>query len=169
MSAKSICSFMFTALALVIVAGTGCEKPGAGHGDHGDHSHEGHDHGHEHAHDHPAHGPNGGHIFPLDTDKYQAEWKKYSDNNVIKIHILDASGKKAAPIAASSITITPKVGEGNLSFELPADSPENGLSSVFMLDDAELALGIPLGVDIKIMAGDEVINGEIKAHAPLDH
>ena len=166
MSTKSLFSCMLATLALVMFVSVGCEEPGAGAGGgEGGHAHA----GHAHAHDHPAHGPNGGHIFPLDTDEFQAEWKKYSDNNVIKICILDATGSKSMPIAAESVTITPKAGEGDVSFVLPAESPENGLASFFKLDDADLALGIPLGVDIEIKVGDKTIKGEIKAHEPLDH
>ena len=73
------------------------------------------------------------------------------------------------PIAADKITISPKVGEGDEAFDLAAESPEDGKASVFMLEDAALAMGIPLGVDIKIMADGKAINGEIKAHEPLDH
>ena len=43
------------------------------------------------------------------------------------------------------------------------------MASVFKLDDADLALAIPLGVDIQIEVGDKTVKGEIKAHAPLDH
>lgn len=170
MSTKSLLSCLLATLALgMFVVSVGCEKPGAGDGHaHGDHDHD-HDHGHGHAHDHPAHGPNGGHIFPLDTEEFQAEWKKYSDNNVIKIITLDAAGKKNFPIAASSVTISPKVGEGDVSFELPAESSENGLASVFKLEDPDLATAIPLGVDIQIKVGDKMVKGEIKAHVPLDH
>ena len=85
LSVKSISSFFLAGLALFMFAAVGCESPDAGHGDgHGAHDHAGHDHDH----DHPAHGPAGGHIFPLDTDEYQAEWKKYSDNNKIRMYIL---------------------------------------------------------------------------------
>lgn len=127
MSVKSFFSCLLATLALgMFVVSVGCEKPVAedGHGDHG-HAHDDHDHEHDHAHDHPPHGPNGGHIFPLDTDEFQAEWKKYTDNNVIKIITLDATGKKNFPIAASSVSVTPKVGEGDVSFELTAESSEN--------------------------------------------
>ena len=168
MPAKAILSFLFTALALMVIAGTGCENHKADGGGDAHAGHDGHD-GHAHAHDHPAHGPYGGHIFPLDTEEFQAEWKKYSDNNVIKIYFLDAAGKKTMPIAAESVTITPKAGEGDESFVLPAESPENGVASVFKLDDAALAVSIPLGVDIEFKVGDKTVKGEIKAHEPLDH
>lgn len=168
MSTKSLFSCLFATLALAVFVTVGCENPGTGDG-HGDHGHA-HDHDHDHAHhDHPPHGPSGGHIFPLDTDEFQAEWKKYSDNNVIKIITLDAAGKEITPVAASSVLITPQVGEGDVSFTLPAESSENGLASVFKLDDAALAVAISLGVDIEIKVGDKTIKGEIKAHKPLDH
>ncbi len=170
MSVKTLSTYFLTGLALLMFAAVGCENPEAGNGhdhEHGEHDHD-HD-GHGHAHDHPPHGPNGGHIFPLDTDGYQAEWKKYSDNNMIRIYILDAEGKKAMPIAADSFTVTPKVGEGDLSFTLLPENPTDGLSPVYALDDRDLAVAIPLGVDIEIKMGDKTIKGEIKAHQPLDH
>ena len=163
MSAKSMFPCLLATLALVMFVSVGCEKPSSGNGQGGS------GHAHVHDHDHPAHGPNGGHIFPLDTDEFQAEWKKYSDNNVIKIYFLDAAGKKTMPIAAESVMITPKAGEGDESFVLPAESPENGVASVFKLDDAALAVSIPLGVDIEFKVGDKTVKGEIKAHEPLDH
>ncbi len=168
MSIKSLSSFFLGALALVVFTAVGCEKPSEGYGD--GQNHDSPAAGHEHVHDHPAHGPNGGHMFPLDTEEFQAEWKKYTDNNVIKIYVLDAAGKEPALIKADSFVITPKVGEGGDSFELKADAAdENGMSSVYMLDDADLAMAIPLGVDIEIKVGEKTMKGEIKAHEPLDH
>ena len=62
-----------------------------------------HAHDHDHADDghgeggdeeaHAAHGPNGGHIFKFDSPEYVGEWQKFSDNNVIKMHILDKDQK----------------------------------------------------------------------------
>jgi len=164
MSVKSISSFFLAGLALIMFAAVGCENPEAGHGGHG--------HGelaHELEHDHPAHGPFGGHIFPLDTDEYQAEWKKYSDNTIIRMYMLDAEGKKAAPVAVESFTVTPKVGEGAEPFVLAPEDSENGMASVYMLDDANLAIAIPLGVNIEIKMGDKTIKGEIKSHEVRDH
>lgn len=166
MFVKSISSFFLAGLALFMFAAVGCGNPEAGRaGGPGEHGHD-----HDHAgHDHPAHGPSGGHIFPLDTDQYRAEWKKYMDNNVIKMIILDAAGKKAVPVAVDSFTVTPKVGEGIEPFVLQAENPENGMASVYMLDDAELAIAIPLGVDIEIKMGNKTIKGEIKSHEVRDH
>ena len=170
LSVKSISSFFLAALALFMFAAVGCENPKADGDGHAAHEHDGHEHdGHGHDHDHPAHGPNGGHIFPMDTDEYQAEWKKYMDNNKIRMYILDAEGKEAAPIAVDSFTVTPKVGEGVEPFELEAEDPKDGMSAVYMLDDARLAIAIPLGVNIEIKMGDKTIKGEIKSHEVRDH
>ncbi|MEM9943974.1 MAG: hypothetical protein AAF939_20615 [Planctomycetota bacterium] len=140
--------------------------------DHGDHDHDGdHDHGHDdHAHDHPPHGPNHGHIFDLDTDGHQGEWCKYPDNNVIRMFILDAKGKKNVPVKIDSFTVRPKVGADEEEFVLePEEANENGETATYKLDDEDLYRAIPLGVDIEIKSGDQTWKGEIKAHKPLDH
>ena len=65
--------------------------------------------------------------------------------------------------------MTPKVGEGVEPFELEAEDPKDGMSAVYMLDDARLAIAIPLGVNIEIKMGDKTIKGEIKSHEVRDH
>jgi hypothetical protein len=140
-------------------------------GDHDgdDHDHDGDDHDHAQS-DHPAHGPFGGHIFALEPNEFQGEWKKYTDSNVIKMYILDADGKKEVSQKVDSFTVTPKVGNDEGGFVLEPENPdEQGLAAVYMLDDQDLSIAIPLGVDIEIKIGDKVFKGEIKAHKPLDH
>ena len=169
MSLKSIASGSLALFAVLIFAAVGCDNPPADGHNHDDHAHEGHAH-EGHGHDHPAHGPNGGHIFPTDSDMCQFEWKKYNDTNVTEIYALDKEGKNNMPIAATSLIITPKVGEGDVSFELTAkDADPDGKTAVYMLDDADLKIAIPLGVNIEIKMGDKTVKGEIKAHKPLDH
>lgn len=177
-------SLMPLALCLLaMVAYVGCEKPAGETGDghsHSDHDHD-HDHGdHDHAHgdddhdhdhaDHPAHGPNNGHLFAFDNADFQGEWCKYKDNNVIRMYLLDKSGKEPAPLKVDSFVVKPLVGNDDTSFELTAENADDqGLASTFMLDDQTLSIAIPLGVKIVVTAGDQTMTGEIKAHEPLDH
>ena len=87
-----------------------------------------------------------------------------------KMYLLDAAGKKEVAQKVDSFTVTPKVGSEEEGFTLVAEkADEQGLSAVYMLDDQQLSIAIPLGVDIEIKIGDKVYKGEIKAHEPLDH
>jgi hypothetical protein len=181
MRINSTSSLIVAILAVAMFAVNGCDNGGpstdgsgktnSGAGDH-DHDHD-HDHDGDHDHDasdHPAHGPFGGHIFALEPNEFQGEWKKYTDSNVIKMYILDAAGKEAVAQKVDSFTVTPKVGNDETGFVLEPESPdEQGLSAVYVLDDQELSIAVPLGVDIEIKIGDKVFKGEIKAHEPLDH
>lgn len=175
MRSNSLVSLFLTVIALVVFASTGCDKPSgtenAAKSSPADHDHEGDDHAHDHeGHDHPAHGPFGGHIFELDSEDFQGEWKKYKDNDVIKMYLLDAAGKKAAAAKVDSFIVTPKVGNDNAGFTLmPEEADADGVTAVYSLDDKDLAIAIPLGVDIEIKIGDKVYKGQIKAHEPLDH
>ena len=160
---------MVTALGFFVTGCNDSEDPNPkdehGHGDH-DHDH-GHDHGH--GHDHPPHGPNGGHIFDLDSKDYSVEWCKFKDNDVIKMHILGSDNKNTA-IKVDSFTVTPLAGNDDLKFELTAENADDdGKASTFMLDNADLCTAIPLGVAIEIKSGDKTFKGEIDAHEPLDH
>ena len=189
MRLNSLTRLTLAAIAIVVFATSGCDRPPAGgsgspgstdeHGDH-DHDHADDDHDHDHAdddhdhdhseHDHPAHGPYGGHIFPLDSPEYQGEWKKYNDNDVIRMYVLDADAKKAVPIKVESFTVIPTVGNEDVTFELEAEDPDaEGKSAVYMLEDKDLTIAIPLGVKIAIKTGELTINGNIKAHKPRDH
>ena len=180
-------SLLPAALCLIaMVAFVGCEQPTENHGDdhsHADHDHD-HDHGdHDHDHgdhdhtdgdhdhaDHPAHGPNNGHMFAFDNAEFQGEWCKYKDNNVIRMYLLDKSGKEAAPLKVDSFVVKPLVGNDDSSFELTAENADaDGMASTFMLDDQTLSIAIPLGVKIVVTAGDQTMTGEIKADEPLEH
>jgi len=149
---------------------------GSEHGhDHGrDHGHDhGHDHAHDHDHDHdhPAHGPNNGHIFPLESESMQAEWKEYKGNDEIRIFLLTKGEKpEAAFVKAESLNVIPLAGNDSTPFVLVAeDADADGKASKFMLEDAKLRVGIPLGVKIEIVTADGTITGEIKAHKPHGH
>ncbi len=138
--------------------------------DHG-HSHDDDDHGHDHAgHDHPAHGPNGGHIFALDKEGFQGEWCKSKDTNLIRMYILGEDGETLKPIKADSFVVRSLAGADGQEFTLEAQEPDDeGQSAVYTLDDQNLKIAIPLGVEIEIKMGDQTMVGKIDAHEPLDH
>ena len=160
MRINSLATILLAFVALAMFGTIGCDKAEqATNGSQADHSHDGdHSHSDESHDDHPAHGPNHGHIFALDSDEYQGEWQKFSDSDVINMYILDANGQNIA-LKVDSFTVTPKVGNDNSSFTLEAkDADADGATAAYTLDDKDLSIAIPLGVDI-----------EIKAHEPLDH
>lgn len=168
MRINSLTSVLIAFIALAVFASTGCDEH---HDDaaHGDNNQVANNTGDDN-HDHPAHGPFGGHMVKLDTSDVQVEWKKYKDNDVIKMYVLDAAGKQAAPMKIDSFIVTPKVGNDGTGFTLEPEKPDaDGATAVYWLDDKDLSIAIPLGVDIEIKAGDKVYKGEIKAHEPLDH
>ena len=175
MRINSTSALIVAVLAVAVFAVNGCDSSGgSGTSNGGAASNADHDHDHDHDHgdhaDHPAHGPFGGHIFALEPNDMQGEWKKYTDSNVIKMYLLDAAGKKEVPQKVDSFVVTPKVGNDEGGFTLEPENPDDmGVSAVYMLDDQELSIAIPLGVDIEIKIGDKVFKGEIKAHEPLDH
>lgn len=184
MNIKSLSALVVALLATIVFA-VGCQEPTStdtkdhDHGDHGehghvhgpdcDHSHDG-DHGHAHADDHPAHGPNSGHIFDLDSKEVTGEWCKFKDNNVIRFHLLDGEGKSPNPMVVEKFLVTPLVGNDSEPFELePENVDPEGAAESFMLDDVNLGTAIPLGVEIEIVTEGKTIKGQIKAHEPLDH
>ena len=167
MRINSLTSMLLAAFAVIVFASVGCEKPEEGTPAKDEHAQGD---GHGSAHDHPPHGPFNGHIFDLDSPDHQGEWKKYKDNNIIRMYILDGEGKKAAPEKVDSFIVKPQAGKDEVVYELAAeDADENGASATYMLDDNALTIAIPLGVDIEIKIGDKTIKGQIKAHEPLDH
>ncbi|MEL7499617.1 MAG: hypothetical protein AAFN77_18585 [Planctomycetota bacterium] len=165
-------SFIATTVALlaIVALAAGCndaDDPGNGNGTTAE-NHDGH--GHDHGHEHPPHGPNGGHIFKLDSDGHSGEWCKFKDNDIIKMHLLDAEGKKAVPMKVDSFVVKPLAGNDDVSFEFAAENADDeGMASTFMLDDEDLSMAISLGVSIEIKSGDTVMKGKIDAHEPLDH
>ncbi len=174
MRINSSTSYLLAALAVCLFTSVGCDNGTETKTKSDDHGHA-HDGEHAHHHEHPPHGPFGGHIFTLDSPEYQCEWKKYSDNDVIRMYILDVPGDakmkpKAVPMKVDSFMVMAQAGSDGAKFQLEAEKPdENGATAVFMLEDKALATTIPLGVDIEIKVGDKVYKGQIKAHKPLDH
>jgi hypothetical protein len=143
-----------------------------GHDDH-DHGHEGHDHGDHEGHDHGAHdihGPFGGHTFAFDSDDFRAEWKHYSDNDVIRVYVLDTTGQKEAPVNATVVMI-PLGGSDRTPFELEAEKPdEEGKSAVYSLDDKNLGIAITaVGVKVEMKTDGKTYSAIIDAHEPHDH
>lgn len=168
MRINSLANLFVAALALVVFASVGCEKPDGGTD--APATADKKDDGHDDDHDHPAHGPFGGHIFEIDSDEYQGEWKTYKDNNIIRMYLLDGEGKKAVSAKVDSFVIKPQAGKGDVTFELKAEDPDDeGASSTYMTDDEDLSIAIPLGISIEIKIGDKTHIGTIKAHKPMDH
>ena len=146
------------------------------HGHDHDHDHEGHDHDHDHAgHDHgdhamDVHGPFGGHTFKWDSDEYRAEWKHYNDNDVIRVYVLDSTGKKEAPVKAA-VAMIPLGGSDKTPFELEAEKPnEDGEAAVYSLDEKDLGIAITaVGVKVEMKIDNKTYTGIIEAHEPHDH
>ena len=141
--------------------------------DHEGHDHEGHDHDHEgHDHDEHAdiHGPNGGHMFKFDSgDKYQGEWTHSNANDIIRVYVLDSTGKKPVPVKAE-VSVVPMAGADKTPFELEPDAANDaGESAVYSLDDKNLFIAFSIGVKIEMKVGEEVYVAKIDAHEPHDH
>ena len=126
---------------------------------HGDHDHGGL----------PAHGPNNGHLFKLEGSDMVGEWIHYSDNDIIRVLLLDAELKNA--VEFDGVSITPTAGDDKTPFvlELDPDKNINEKKLVYMLDDKKLMLAMSLGVKVEFTVGDKTYNGEIEPHAPHDH
>ena len=161
--------FLTTALML-----PGCDKkpaapPSTTVEDSHDHDGHDHDHDHDHGHDHAAHGPNGGHLFKFDSDKYQGESNDSIKTEVIKMYILDMD-KNPVALKVDSFRVIPLAGNDPTPFELqPVDPDDEGKASVFQLDDERLRIAVPLGVSIEVKMGDETMTGKIESHEPYDH
>ena len=154
------------------------DHEGHDHGDHEGHDHgdhEGHDHGDHEGHDHgdhamDVHGPFGGHTFKFDSDDYRAEWKHYNDNDVIRVYVLDETGKKEAPVKAT-VAMIPLGGSDKTPFELEAEKVnDEGESAVYSLDEKDLGIAITaVGVKVEMKVDDKTYTGTIEAHEPHDH
>jgi hypothetical protein len=135
---------------------------------------ESHDHDHDHDHAHgegglPAHGPNNGHLFKLEGTDLIAEWIHYSDNDIIRVLLLDKGLENA--VEYDGVMITPTAGDDKTPFVLELD-PEKNINDkklVYMLDEKKLMLAMSLGVDVEIKVGDKTYKGKIAPHAPHDH
>lgn len=175
---------LFLGVAATVLFAIGCDKPtetaGGSSGTTsvaGDHDHDHSDHGHDHSdgdhdhegHSHAAHGPQGGHMFPLESKEFLGEWTQSQSNDVIKFYLMDAA-KQAKPVKVEYFHVIPMVGNDPTPFELEAESPDDeGKSAVYVLDDKNLHTALPLGVKIEFKTGDTVVTGKVDAHTPYDH
>ncbi len=136
--------------------------------DHGDHDHDHGDHDHSHG-DLPAHGPNNGHLFKLEGSDMIGEWIHYSDNDIIRVLLLDS--KLENVLECDGVKITPEAGDDKTPFVLELDEEKNidDRKLVYMLDEKRLMLAMSLGVEVEITVGDKTYKGKIEPHAPHDH
>ena len=137
-------------------------------------------HGHDHkdGDDHDGekkaakilHGKNGGHIVELKPTDLVAEWCHSSDNDVIKVFILNEGASANQAVKADSVTIRATAGSNKDPFTLAAVAAnEAGEAAEYKLDDKQLALAMTLGVVLEIKVGDKTYSAEIPAHAPHSH
>ena len=135
------------------------------HGD-GGHSHEGaHTHDQETDVKDDIHGVNGGHKFVLEPAEFIGEWL-VSDDNTVKIFLLDKDGKANSPARVDHFELR----RGDIVFTLDPDGEDSeGKTAVYSLDDQDLSMAINLGVDVKIMIGDQTYTGKISPVEPHDH
>lgn len=139
-------------------------------------------HGHDHKagddHDHAGekqaakilHGKNGGHIVELKPADLVAEWCHSSDNDVIKVFVLNQGATANQAVKADSVTIRATAGSNKEPYTLSAVAAnEAGEAAEYKLDDKQLALAMTLGVVLEIKVGDKTYSAEIPAHAPHSH
>ncbi|MCH2183673.1 MAG: hypothetical protein MK108_16870 [Mariniblastus sp.] len=175
--------FLCMGMALFCFCLGGCDKPQEVKNSKKDgndaHAHDdGHDHSHDDHADHDGDaeegklgplGPNGGHQIPFDSDDMNAEWVHYNDNDIIRVVILDPSGKENRPIKADSVTIRRTKGNDE-GFALTAENPdENGATDKYMLDDKNLAIAMVLGVTVEVKMDGKTYSGKIPPHEPHSH
>ena len=175
--------FFVMGLALSCFCLGGCDKPqeaknskGNGNDVHAHDDGHSHDDGHDHSHDDHAEdgklgpmGPNGGHQIPFDSEDMNAEWVHYNDNDIIRVVILDPSGKENRPIKAESVMIRRTKGNDE-GFTLTAEDPdENGAAEKYMLDDKNLAIAMVLGVTVEVKMDGKTYTGKIPPHEPHSH
>ena len=175
--------FLVTAMALFCFCLAGCDNGGNsvknsqkdGNDAHAHDHDDSHDHSHDDHDDHAAEGklgplgPNGGHQIPFDNKEMNAEWVHYNDNDIIRVVILDPSGKENRPIKAESVTIRRTKGKDE-GFTLIAEEPdENGATDKYMLDDKNLAIAMVLGVTVEVKMDGKTYAGKIPPHEPHSH
>jgi hypothetical protein len=119
-----------------------------------------HPHNHDHGH---ARGPNGGHVFALDTEKYHGELTHDAASHRVGIYLLGEDAATAAPIEAASVTITVSADSKPTQYTLPAVAQPGetaGKSSYFELASEPLET---------IMFGETLSPGsEIELSATID-
>ncbi|EAQ79919.1 hypothetical protein [Blastopirellula marina] len=145
--------------------------------DHDDHEHGDHDHDdHDHAgHDHGEIGPNGGHIVELEGGPYHLEWvhdekKPAADaDKVITFYVLDADGKKEAPIAAEAISVKLTTGGETKEVAAQAERAEGAETTAkFVLTDP-LAATILTSEEVDAIVTFDVDGKELKGKIEDHH
>lgn len=84
---------------------------------------------HSHHHDHgSARGPNGGHVFGLDNEKYHGELTHDAAMHRIGVHLLGEDAATAAPVSVSEVAIVVSVDDKSAKTILPAVPQPNETS-----------------------------------------
>jgi hypothetical protein len=116
------------------------------------------------AHDHPDKGPHGGPLIEWGEEQYHVEFTVDRAKKRATVYILDGNAKKAAPIAAESVTLTlskPPAGQITLKAE-PQDGDPKGQSSRFSGTDEKLAAESELEGEISATVGGTPFSGDFK-------
>ena len=154
----------------VICLVAGCDQPNATvsdgthvHADgtvHKDHDQSDNDVGSRTGNAHPAAGPNHGHLFAFESE-FQGEWLTYNSNDMVRIYILDATGKESAPVTAT-VVVTAKDGS---EFELDPENPDDdGKTAVYVLENSVLSIAMNLGVTVNMKMDDKNLTATIMPH-----
>lgn len=110
------------------------------------------------------HGIHGGHIFEFDSADFVGEWTQKTKSNLVRIYLLNVEATKEFPVNAESLIV--KKGESIFSLD-PVSVDNLGQTSVFELDEKELAIAINLGVTVSLFANEKEYSGEIPLASSL--
>lgn len=176
-------SFQVVIALSAILGWMGCGKtvnndsstPAAGEPAH--HEGDGHDHGEKgHAEGaHPQEGPHHGVLIELGQEEYHAELTHDEATKTVTVYLLDASAKKAVPIADPEITLNLMVNGAPQQAKLaaaPQDGDPVGKASRFSATDDKLleALESPMTTGrLNVTIAGKAYAGEIQPHVHADH
>jgi hypothetical protein len=114
-------------------------------------------------------GENGGHLFTFENKEFKGEYVVSKESDVVRFFLLNSKNEDVS-LKVDSFKVTPLAGADSQPFELTADSADaDGKSHIYMLDEKELRIAIPLGVRVEVKAGDMSLTGTIEAHEQHDH
>src|SRR5262245_21282388 len=116
------------------------------------------------AHDHPEKGPHGGPLVEWGEEQYHVEFTIDRAKKRATVYILDGSAKKAARIAAESVTLTlskPAAAQITLKAE-PQDGDPKGQSSRFSGADDKLGAEGDLEGEISATVAGTPFSGDFK-------
>jgi hypothetical protein len=119
----------------------------------------------------PTVGTHGGRIVALGAKEYHVEVAHDPAVGTVSFFLLDASGKKRAPISAFEIVVNTKVGVASTEhkiFSQPQREDTGGLTSRFVATDKKVVDAIMAPgteVEIVITSGDKKLNGTLKNEA----